>query len=102
MSTREGVYRPGDYYLLCEVCGFKKRRSECLKRWDGAMVCREDYEERHPLDLIQTRADRQNVLDARYADPVFVDLYGGLQQLLTEDGDDLLTEVPTQTEFLSP
>lgn len=70
--TNEGVYIPGDYFLLCDVCGFKKRRSEVLKRWDGAMVCREDFEERHPLDLIQPRADRQNVVDARYADPVYV------------------------------
>lgn len=73
MSTREGVYVPGDYYLLCDVCGFKKRRSECAKRWDGAVVCADTcYEERHPLDLMQPRADRQNVVDARYADPVFV------------------------------
>lgn len=72
MSTREDVYIPGDYYLLCEVCGFKIRRSEAFKRWDGAMVCGPDYEERHPLDLIEPRADRQNVVDARNADPVFV------------------------------
>lgn len=71
MSTREGVYIPGDYFLLCDVCGFKKRRSECQKRWDGAMVCREDFEERHPLDLIQTRADRQNVIDARFANATY-------------------------------
>lgn len=73
MTTRENVYVAGDYYLLCDVCGFKKRRSETLKRWDGAMVCREDYEERHPLDMIQPRADRQNVIDARFADPIFVE-----------------------------
>lgn len=70
--TRENVYVAGDYYLLCEVCGFKIRRSEARKRWDGAMVCHKDFEERHPLDLIEPRGDRQNVVDARYADPVFV------------------------------
>lgn len=73
MATREGVYVPGDYYLLCEVCGFKKRRSECAKRWDGAIVCADTcYEERHPLDQIRPRADRQNVVDARDAEPIFV------------------------------
>lgn len=70
--TRENVYVAGDYYLLCEVCGFKMRRSEARKRWDGALTCRADYEERHPLDLIEPRGDRQNVKDARSADPVFV------------------------------
>lgn len=72
MTTRENIYIPGDYYLDCEVCGFKTRRSEAFKRWDGAMVCGADYEERHPLDLIKPRADRQNVADARYSAPVYV------------------------------
>lgn len=72
MSTRENVYIPGDYYLLCHVCGFKIRRSEAFKRWDGPLVCGKDYEERHPLDLIQPRADLQNVKEAQYADPVYV------------------------------
>lgn len=72
MSTAEGVYVPGDYYLLCAVCGFKKRRSECFKRWDNVLVCREDYEERNPLDLVQPRPDRQNVTEAQTADPVYV------------------------------
>lgn len=72
MTTRENVYIPGDYYLLCEVCGFKIRRSEALKRWDGAMVCRKDFEQQQPLDLIEPRADQQNVLDARDAAPIFV------------------------------
>lgn len=77
MTTREGLYIPSDYYLLCEVCGFKRRRSEAVKRWDGAMVCSPSvkggcFEQRHPLDMIQIPVERQNVLDARYADPVFV------------------------------
>lgn len=76
MSTRENVYIPGDYYLLCDVCGFKKRRSECMKRWDGAVVCAQDFEERHPLDLIQPREERQNVIDARNPAPVYVEQSG--------------------------
>lgn len=72
MATSEGVYIAGDYYLLCDICGFKIRRSEALKAWDGSMRCSKDFEERHPLDLIEPRADRQNIIDARYAEPVFV------------------------------
>lgn len=70
--TREGVYVPGDYYLLCDCCGFKIRRSEARERWDGAMVCQADYEERHPLDLVEPRPEQQNVIDARYSEPVFI------------------------------
>jgi hypothetical protein len=72
MATTEGIYVPGDYYLLCDICGFKIRRSEAFKAWDGSMRCSKDYEERHPLDMILPHADRQTVVDARDADPVFV------------------------------
>lgn len=68
MTTHEGVYLAGDYFVLCEVCGFKKRRSECRKRWDGAIVCQEDFETKHPLDAPPPpRPKRQRVLDARDA-----------------------------------
>lgn len=36
---------PGTYKRECDVCGFQYLRSELLKRWDGAIVCREDWEE---------------------------------------------------------
>lgn len=73
MATREGVYVPGDYYVLCDQCGFKKRRSECAKDWEGKMVCAATcLDERNPQEYIQPRADRQNVVDARYADATYV------------------------------
>lgn len=69
--TNEGVYVAGDYYLLCDICGFKIRRSEARKAWDGSMRCASDFEERHPQDTVEPRPERQNVIDARYADPIF-------------------------------
>lgn len=74
MATSEGFYRPGDFYLHCEICGFKKRRSECRKRWDGAVVCMEDYEPKNPLlEPPLPRPERAGVLDARQTAPVYVD-----------------------------
>jgi hypothetical protein len=103
VTTRENVWIAGDYFLLCEVCGFKKRRSECRIRWDGAVVCAEDYEPRHPLDTPPpSRPEEQRVADARYAAPVYVDQFGGSDVLITEDGDELVTEVPTLTDWLAP
>lgn len=73
MTTREGVYIPGDYYLLCDICGFKKRRSECSKDWEGKMVCTVTcLDERNPQDYIAPYPERQNVVDARDADPIYV------------------------------
>lgn len=62
------TYVAGDFYRFCEVCGFRKRASQTRKRWDGLMVCNEDFEERHPQDFVRGRADRQNVPDPRPED----------------------------------
>lgn len=55
----------GDSNCVCDVCGFKYKRSQLKKRWDGAIVCAEDFETRHPQDLIKPRPERQNVKDSR-------------------------------------
>lgn len=43
-------YVAGTHKRECDVCGFDYRRAEMLKRWDGAIVCKEDYEEKHDRD----------------------------------------------------
>lgn len=58
-------YRPGDHWLICDVCGFKIRSSESRKRWDGLRVCRADLEPRHDQDYVRGRADKQRVPDPR-------------------------------------
>ncbi len=59
------MYVAGDHYKICDVCGFQKRSSQTFKRWDGLMVCEEDWEPRHPQDFVRGRTDRQNVPDPR-------------------------------------
>ena len=59
------TYIRGDFWRICDVCGFKCRSSETSKRWDGLIVCREDFETRHPQDFVRGRLDRQNVPDPR-------------------------------------
>lgn len=49
----------GDWNALCDVCGFKFKASQLRKRWDGYMVCKQDFEERHPQDLIRLPKERQ-------------------------------------------
>jgi len=55
----------GDFNAICDVCGFKFKGSELRKRWDGYMVCPDDYEQRHPQDLIKLKPERQAVPWAR-------------------------------------
>ena len=68
-------YVPGDAAAICDVCGFKYKLSQLKKRWDGAMVCSADFEERHPQDyLVRTKDDKQTVKNARpEPEDVFVD-----------------------------
>lgn len=65
MADGENTYRPGDHWIICDVCGFKTRASQSRKRWDGLRVCHKDWERRHPQDFVRGRRDRQRVPDAR-------------------------------------
>ena len=49
----------GDWNAICDVCGAKFKASELRKRWDGYMCCSDDWEERHPQDLIRLPKERQ-------------------------------------------
>lgn len=59
------TYTPGDYYCLCDRCGFKIRRSDAKKTWDNLIVCPNDFEERHPQDFVRGRKDKIYVDDPR-------------------------------------
>jgi hypothetical protein len=58
-------YVPGDFWRVCDVCGFEYRASQTKKRWDGFMVCDADWEPRHPQDHVRGRKDRQRVPNPR-------------------------------------
>lgn len=37
-----------NWYLLCDSCGRKITNKEARKRWDGLVVCQNDWEPKHP------------------------------------------------------
>lgn len=39
--------------VICQVCRKKIKVEDSFKRWDGLIVCAQDMEERHPLDMPQ-------------------------------------------------
>ena len=59
MKTRNPGWISGGHYAICDVCGFAYRANELLKRWDNAVVCRKDYEPRHPLEFVRAVKDDQ-------------------------------------------
>jgi hypothetical protein len=51
----------GTWNAICDVCGFKKKANELKKRWDGLMVCPEDFETRHMSDLYKAPVENQGI-----------------------------------------
>jgi hypothetical protein len=59
--SRSWHYKSGDWNALCDVCGKKHKASTMKQRWDGFMVCPEDFETRQPLDFIKVRKEQISV-----------------------------------------
>lgn len=51
----------GQWNCICPVCGFKKKSGDMKRRWDGVWVCADDWETRHPSDLIRIQPENTSV-----------------------------------------
>lgn len=58
-------YKPGTWNCICDVCGRRFKSDEMLRRWDGALVCKYDWELRHPMDFLRGRKEKISVPFAR-------------------------------------
>jgi hypothetical protein len=54
-------YKHGDFNAICDSCLFKFKGSELRKQWDGQMVCKDCFEERHPQDSLRPRPERNKL-----------------------------------------
>ena len=52
-KTRNPGWHSGDHWVRCDVCDLVYRNKDMMQRWDNAVVCKQDYEPRHPQDLIR-------------------------------------------------
>jgi hypothetical protein len=59
----------GEWKVTCDVCSKEIYASEAKHRWDGLIVCEDDYEERHPLDFLKVRQERLTVPFSRPEPP---------------------------------
>ncbi len=62
-------WKSGDHWVVCDVCSKQTRASSIKKRWDGLLVCPDDYETRHPQDLLQVRKEDTSVPFSRTEPP---------------------------------
>lgn len=51
-------YIAGDWWAICDVCGQKHKAQSMKHRWDGFMVCVDDFEQRHPQDFLKAKIDK--------------------------------------------
>lgn len=71
----KNYYKSGEWNVICDCCGFKFKSGQLQKRWDGFMVCKDDWETRHPLDFIKAPNPQQALPWTRpQPDDVFVDV----------------------------
>lgn len=47
-THRGNIWKSGDSWRECDICGFDYYRSELRKNSDGLIVCSKDYEPEHP------------------------------------------------------
>ena len=86
----EFVY--GEWNAICDICGWKYKSSQLRKRWDGKMVCDEDFETRHPSDFIRAKSERLTVpyTAAESTDinvgPTYISTALGVQELTIPTG----------------
>ena len=55
------TYISGQWNVICDVCSKKIKSGLAKQRWDGFIVCPEDFEFRHPQDFVRARQDKISV-----------------------------------------
>jgi hypothetical protein len=70
--SRGWSYIPNDWNAICDSCGKKVKASQLRQRWDGFMVCKDDWEPRHEQDFVRARQDKISVPFVRSPTEIFV------------------------------
>lgn len=76
-------YIPGEYLVICDICGHRKLRSECRKNWKNQLVCADTcWEAKHPQLSLRTRVETVRVDEPR---PEAEDRFVGSRDIKPED-----------------
>ena len=63
-------YVSGQFNVTCDVCSKKIKSGDAKQRWDGFIVCPDDFESRHPQDFVKARTDKITVPFTRPIPPL--------------------------------
>lgn len=92
----KNYYVSGEWNVTCDVCSKKIKSSQAKQRWDGFIVCPEDYEQRHPQDFVKARTDKVSVPFTRPI-PAFIFTNVGYINIYVADG--YMETINRQTYF---
>lgn len=51
----------GEWNITCDVCSKKIKAHQARQRWDGFIVCPDDFEHRHQQDFVKAKTDKITV-----------------------------------------
>lgn len=57
----QNYFKSGSWNCICMLCGVQFKAEDMLKRWDGMLVCKDDWEPRHSLDFLRATPERGTV-----------------------------------------
>lgn len=89
---KKNYFSSGEWNVTCDVCSEKIKSSEARRRWDGLLVCSDDYEERHPQDFVRARMDKISVPFVR---PIPILIFVDVPYSCTFDGKTAFVELAT-------
>ena len=82
----KNYYVSGEWNATCDICSKKIKSSQAKQRWDGFIVCPEDYEQRHPQDFVKARTDKVSVPFVRSKEtPVFLEIAALRDQVIPSE-----------------
>ena len=65
MKGQNPGWQAGNYWVVCDTCGFDYRVRETRLTWDNFLVCEKCWEPRHPQEYVRGIRDKQSVPIAR-------------------------------------
>jgi len=76
----------GDYNVVCDYCGKKRKASSLKQNWEGLRVCPEHWEPRQPQDFVRGVQDNQVPAWTR-PQPADVFVVGSPEHIIAQPGD---------------
>ena len=93
----KNYYVSGSHNCICDVCGQKIKFEKAKLRWDGLLVCPEDFETRQPQDFVRAKTDKITVPITRPRPPDVFKYPIGLSDSILFTDSVVLSKAVTKT-----